>query len=89
MDLIGKYMSLCSYQGAGYTVLLFLAFESTSSADIYDGMMDTLAQSGASVFVLVLYPDSVVSFFNATKRNSRMGSSDVIYISIDSWTISG
>ncbi len=52
----------------------------------FDGLIERLAASGCTVYVVVLTSPSIYLFFNATLKNSKMSSTDVTFIGADGWT---
>ena len=71
------------YQFFGNTVLMS---EQVSGVDYnFDLLMEKLAASGCTVFLVILSFNNVNSFFNATRRNAKMASHDIVYIGSDGW----
>ena len=72
-----------SYQTFGNTVLVS---ELVGGVDYnFDVLMEKLAASGCTVFVVILSFTNVEPFFNATRRNAKMASGGVVFIGTDTW----
>ncbi len=81
--LINYNLFRFSYTASGNYILSSIVVP-TGSDDVYwQNTVNLLAESGATVILVICYEEETTMLFNATKNNVRMNSSEVVYVGAD------
>ncbi len=78
--------SLISYTKIDKDNAVLLAVQIDYDNYDFDKLMEKLAATGSTVFVVILTEVQITDFLSALQRNAKMSSDDIILIAVDGWS---